>query len=982
MLSVHAGAQTWTQLAPSGTFPYQQGGSVTVNDGNGDMIVFGGYFGGASNSTYVLQHANNMNGSPTWIQLSPSSSLPPARDNASGVYDPGTNRLVVFGGCEGGCLPVANDVWVLTNANGTGGAPQWTQLSPTGTPPAARQSAAAGYDPTTNRMIVFGGQNGGGSFGVYGDTWVLTNANGTGPADPVTGTTTPAWIQLSTGAAPTSAEYMASFYDPVNNRLVVTGGSNGSGPGSDAVWMLTNANGIGGTPVWTNLILEGAAGAPPDFTSLESTGYDPNTNNAFIIIRPSLELWELTNADGATGTAAWTEPNVTGLPSGTGYDSMGSAFDALTGIFTVLVQDSNNSSDQVWVTQAEAMGTKLSLRSSANPSDSDDSVTFTAVVTAATGTPTGSVTFYDGTTSLGNSTLSSGQATLTTNSLAGGSHTINAQYTPDTNVYAASTGSLAQTVISLSDLALLNGNNTFTGNQSVNGTVTANSFMGNGAGLTGVTAAGLNCTSCVTNSMLSLSYAEGDAQGGNAVNALALGGFPASAFAPVAGDANYAPAAGSSSYVSSSGGTVSGPLTSTQLNAPQLTSGAAGQNLSITALNGTGNGGAVSISAGNAGGTNGGGGGNLTLTAGNATPVGGAGYANQGPAGMVSIQGGGGYNGVGGNVLLKSGPNSNWSQTTNGFSSVQLQGGTLLGNDGAQLQVEGAHNGSSTNAALSYGGNISLAGGNGYGGLSGGNITLTPGTGTPNGAVNVAGNLTATGSVSANSLSGNGAGLTSLSPANISSGTAGISISGNAATATSATTAGSATTAANATELGGVTAANYARLDVGNTFNGSQNVTGAVSVTGNQTVSGNVTVSGAASAGSITIGGGSPITEYVSTTYTVAVLGTLGSGQCRTMVTGPLAGFTPGSSDSIALGIPNTLTSNLGTGVFLMFQAWETNTNISPTITIQICNPSQVSFSRGAEGTIRIDIFKHTASLSSPIMPVGRNPVDPVVKKP
>jgi hypothetical protein len=88
---------------------------------------------------------------------------------------------------------------------------------------------------------------------------------------------------------------------------------------------------------------------------------------------------------------------------------------------------------------------------------------------------------------------------------------------------------------------------------------------------------------------------------------------------------------------------------------------------------------------------------------------------------------------------------------------------------------------------------------------------------------------TFTGSIAATSFSGSGAGLTSLNPANLSTGTAGINISGNAATATAATTAATAT---NALSLGGVVAANYARLDIPNSFTGNQSVTGNVSATG------------------------------------------------------------------------------------------------------------------------------------------------------
>ena len=75
--------------------------------------------------------------------------------------------------------------------------------------------------------------------------------------------------------------------------------------------------------------------------------------------------------------------------------------------------------------------TTTALASSANPSVRGQKVTFTATVSAASGsgTPTGTVKFLDGGTSLGTSTLnSSGVATLTATGLSLGSHSITAQY--------------------------------------------------------------------------------------------------------------------------------------------------------------------------------------------------------------------------------------------------------------------------------------------------------------------------------------------------------------------------------------------------------------------------------------------------------------------------------------------------------------------------------------------------------------------------
>jgi DNA-binding beta-propeller fold protein YncE len=85
-----------------------------------------------------------------------------------------------------------------------------------------------------------------------------------------------------------------------------------------------------------------------------------------------------------------------------------------------------------------------------NPSGSSQFITFIAtvsVVAPGAGTPTGTVTFYDGATTLGTATVSGGIAGLFSSSLSVGSHSITASYSGTPN-YAASTSSpLSQIVI-------------------------------------------------------------------------------------------------------------------------------------------------------------------------------------------------------------------------------------------------------------------------------------------------------------------------------------------------------------------------------------------------------------------------------------------------------------------------------------------------------------------------------------------------------
>ncbi|MBN8886712.1 MAG: Ig-like domain repeat protein [Rudaea sp.] len=90
----------------------------------------------------------------------------------------------------------------------------------------------------------------------------------------------------------------------------------------------------------------------------------------------------------------------------------------------------------------------MTLSSGSNPSTFGQAVTFTATVSGSSGpsTPTGTVTFVDGTTTLGTGALnSSGQAVFSTSTLHAGSHTISASYPGDAN-FAASSGTLTQSV--------------------------------------------------------------------------------------------------------------------------------------------------------------------------------------------------------------------------------------------------------------------------------------------------------------------------------------------------------------------------------------------------------------------------------------------------------------------------------------------------------------------------------------------------------
>jgi hypothetical protein len=98
------------------------------------------------------------------------------------------------------------------------------------------------------------------------------------------------------------------------------------------------------------------------------------------------------------------------------------------------------------LTQTVRPASTTTLMSSQNPSSTGQTVKFTAKVTATLGgTPTGTVTFKNGTTTLGRAGLSHGMAAFSTSKIGAGQHTISAIYSGDAR-NAPSSKAMKQTV--------------------------------------------------------------------------------------------------------------------------------------------------------------------------------------------------------------------------------------------------------------------------------------------------------------------------------------------------------------------------------------------------------------------------------------------------------------------------------------------------------------------------------------------------------
>jgi len=146
-------------------------------------------------------------------------------------------------------------------------------------------------------------------------------------------------------------------------------------------------------------------------------------------------------------------PDVTGL-----YDVFaGQPVIPVNGVYTLQVPASHYAATNRWEASGRlfafirtgASSPRVAVLSSQNASLSGQPVTLrSTVASTATVTPTGTVTFMDGTTSLGAKTLADGAAALSTSGLAVGSHSITAAYSGDSNFPPVTSTGITQVVLS------------------------------------------------------------------------------------------------------------------------------------------------------------------------------------------------------------------------------------------------------------------------------------------------------------------------------------------------------------------------------------------------------------------------------------------------------------------------------------------------------------------------------------------------------
>jgi hypothetical protein len=194
-------------------------------------------FGG--DGTNILHAATPGNPPTDWINVRTTGTPPPARTACGLVFDPTDNRLLVFGGLDLS-EQALGDLWQLS----LDGEPAWSQLDTGGEGPSPRADAGVCFDDDRGILVVFGGRDGLGDL-VDGDLHQIDLRQ-----------PEPQWSRWEpAGSAPMPRSGLVLCDVPVIDGLVVFGGNDDYGNLADAYRMSYGSHewsviaGTGDTPL-------------------------------------------------------------------------------------------------------------------------------------------------------------------------------------------------------------------------------------------------------------------------------------------------------------------------------------------------------------------------------------------------------------------------------------------------------------------------------------------------------------------------------------------------------------------------------------------------------------------------------------------------------------------------------------------------------------------------------------------------------------
>jgi N-acetylneuraminic acid mutarotase len=199
-------SNTWTNVTPDKSPSRRSDPGAAYDAKNKKVILFGGY--GRDDvkceDTWAYDSASN-----TWAKMNPATH-PQARYGGVMVYDSYTEKCLLFGGhmvqttAPYNSLGYENEIWAYDYA-----ADNWEKI-PTTTKPPARYWHELAYDPEGNRIILFGGSQGGGND--LSDTWIYSCREAK-------------WTQVSSTVSPSMRSQPSMAYDMQTKRTFMFGGA-------------------------------------------------------------------------------------------------------------------------------------------------------------------------------------------------------------------------------------------------------------------------------------------------------------------------------------------------------------------------------------------------------------------------------------------------------------------------------------------------------------------------------------------------------------------------------------------------------------------------------------------------------------------------------------------------------------------------------------------------------------------------------------
>jgi len=268
-----------------------------------------------------------------------------------------------------------------------------------------------------------------------------SNGNDTNPCTSSSSLSPGTVCDVSVNFTPQSASSLSAGITVTNNTLNVTGSTeqvsvNGTG---------LNLNDSTATTVTTSptSVVSGQSVTITATVTDTATGHTSNSPSGSVSFTDTVGSTVTSLNNGASVNLANKTTSLNGVVlSGTGTHTITANYSGSEGQYVA----SNNAATVV----VSKTSTTVTLTSSASSVVLTNPLLFTATVPSTATTPTGTVSFLDGTTPLGQGILSNGVATLSTSSLAAGNHTITAVYSGNANFSAATSGALTESVLDFS----------------------------------------------------------------------------------------------------------------------------------------------------------------------------------------------------------------------------------------------------------------------------------------------------------------------------------------------------------------------------------------------------------------------------------------------------------------------------------------------------------------------------------------------------